>query len=193
VASPLASRPLVALTATSFDITISTVTKPTFHFSLRSILFVTTVVAVYLGGYISLYSQFYTRHEMEEPTRYLIFALPKFVFFCLAITWLFNRRHCLQGAMYAIAGLSGILLWDYLVIPLESWAFTAIYASTSDFNWLHYVRTFYYAIVPSVCWGLLLYAYVMGNVRTNVGVAAESRFFEGAVSFTQIVVRSSDA
>lgn len=150
-------------------------TKPTFHFSVRSLLFATTVAAAYFGSYIALYSQFYTRHEMEELTRHLIFGLPKFGFFCLAVTWLFNRRDSLQGATFAITGLAGMLLWEYLVIPLEGWAFAAIYASTSDFDWLQYVRTFYYAIVPSVCWGLLLYAYVTANATSNDGNKAETR------------------
>ena len=150
------------------------------QFSLRTLLIVTTVVAAYFGGYIALYSRYYARQEMEELTRYLAFTLPQFGFFCLAITWLFNRRHTLRGSAYAIAGLTCMLLWNYLVIPLESWAFAAIYAATRDFDWLHNFRTFYYAVVPSICWGLLLYAYVFANAKANQSDAAETRFENAA-------------
>lgn len=138
--------------------------RASFHFSLQSLLVVTTVIAAYFGGYLAWFRPYYTPDEMLALSKHLTLTLPQFGFFCLAITWVFNRRKTLKGSQFALSGLIGIASWDYLLAPLEAWGVAILYATTDEFDWLHDVRTVYYGLIPCACWALVLYAYHISNI-----------------------------
>ena len=132
------------------------------HFSLRTLLIVTTAAAVYIGSYLAL-------ARTVRPQRALTaigifrstFGMPIFVLWCLASEWAFRRRSSSSAARLMLAAILTIVGWRVLAPFAQAFLFRFITLNSDDaWQWYGVIAALLGSIFEFASWLLMICAVI---------------------------------
>jgi len=136
------------------------------QFSLRTLLIATTAVAIYVGGSFGVVRTLSVWQGSSAmgmiPYSYLLFGMPTFVLWVVAVVWAYERRER-PGMKPLIGGLLLMLAWRVASPLVQAAILQPVLASGSARDVYLTFYTLINALMQTLSWALLLYAFVKAS------------------------------
>jgi hypothetical protein len=146
------------------------------HFSLRTLLIVTTAVAIYVGGSLGMLRtlNLWSGGRRGLPSlSYLFFAdLPLFVLWVFAAVWAYDRRQR-PGMRALLGGLFLAAVWRFASPLMQTLLFQPMARGGANWEGAFAAFTVLTALVQTTIWGLFFYALVQAAGRDRPNTTPE--------------------
>jgi len=134
------------------------------HFSLRTLLIVTTAAAVYIGSFLALIRTVYPESASRPLSLvHVTCGVPIFVLWCVAGEWAFRRRASAASARLMLAAILTTAAWC-LLSPFAQALFFRFVSLNSEnaYQWYGVIAGLLDSIFEFTSWLLLTFAVVQG-------------------------------
>jgi hypothetical protein len=134
------------------------------HFSLRTLLIVTTAATVYIGSFLALVRTVRPQRALTllgivRPT----FGVPIFVLWCVAGEWAFRHRLSSSSARLMLAAILTIAAWRFLSPFAQALLFQFVTLNSENaYQWYGVIAALLGTIFEFASWLLMTFAVVQG-------------------------------